>query len=140
MRTIQTGPYAFVFTMASDAGEDEILQTARRVFQRHGIRMRGLLELEAFRTDGGSVIFASCRSDPLYRFDTVTEAWDAALRCNPVPGRLYRCGGSYYIEASPRSGLGRTAPAADRAERRAVLSRGRFLTGDLIEKIQNGAK
>ncbi len=140
MKTIVTGPYAVMFTLASDAGEDEILQTARRVFRRHGIRPRGTLELEAFRTGTASVVFASCRHDPLFRFDSVTDAYDAALHSHPVPARLYRCGGRYYIEASPRSGLGCTAPAADRAEKHAVLTGGQLLAGNLIEKIQSGAK
>ena len=137
MKTIRTGPYAVVFTLASDAGEDEILQTARDVFRRHGIRMRGMLELEAFRTGAGSVVFASCRHEPLFRFDSIT---DAALRCHAVPGRLYRYRGSYYIEASPRSGLDRCAAVPDRAERRAVLDKGQFLADNIIEKIQSGAK
>ena len=140
MKTIQTGPYAVVFTLASDAGEEEILQTARRVFRRHGIKMRGMLELESFRAGAASVVFASCRHEPLFRFESVTDAYDAALCCHPVPARLYRCGGRYYIEASPRSGLCRMAPAATRAEKRAVLISGQFLSENMIEKIQCGAK
>ena len=140
MKTIRTGPSAFVFTLASDAGRDEILQTARRVFRMYGVRMRGPLMLECYTDGAQAVVFASCRPAAMYRFDSIVSAYDAALGCRSAPADLYRCRGSYYIEAAPDIGLGRFSDPVPAAERRAVLGEGRFVAGNFIERIRDSVK
>ncbi len=140
MKMIQTGPSGIVFMLASDAGRKEILRTARRILREKGIPSGGPMELDCFIRGSGVLVFVRCRRGNMYRFDSVTDAYDAALSGRSVPAQLYRYRGYYYIEADPGSGLADLTDAAAPSERRSVLARGDFLTDNVIAGIKAGAK
>lgn len=139
MKMIRTGPSGIVFTLASDAGRKEILRTARRILRERGIPNRGPIELDCFFGGSRVLVFVRCRSGSMFRYDSVTEAYDAALSGHCVPAQLYRYRGYYYIEADPGSGLDASSEDAAPSERRSVLARGEFLADNVIAGIKAGA-
>ena len=138
MRVITSGPSGIIFTLASNAGRGEILRTARRILREKGLPYGGAMELDCFVHGTHALVFARCRRGSMFRFDSMTEAYDAARSCRSVPAQLYRYRGYYYIEADTGSGLDGLAKAAEPAERHLVLAQGDFLADDVIAGIKAG--
>ncbi len=140
MKVLKTGPSSIVFTLASDADAEAIRETARDIFTNRGIVPDGALELDTFVSGPCAVVFARCTGELFYGFDTLSDAFDAALACESVPSKLIRYGGRYYIAVSSDydSLLCEYAPPTDAVTAIRVLEEGSLLCDDAIAKLQKG--
>ncbi|MGN1074934.1 MAG: hypothetical protein ACI4QB_08070 [Eubacteriales bacterium] len=141
MKVIKTGPSGVVFTLASDTGEEAMRETARGIFAEYGVVPDGALELDAFVSGSRAVVFARCSGELVCGFDTLSEACDAALGSPPVPSKLFRHAGRFYIAlpCEHDGALCEYAAPADAQTAAQVLEDGCLLCGDFIRKMQKGS-